>query len=154
MYIDVYARVCTFTSSMSTCLVACQSAYLPVCMVCVKASKKNWRQQEAKKCCQSVLAEQGADGSRGKTLGRPEPCTIQASFRWSATTGAKHHKVLQHTNLNTTHIYRKWGFYFGTVLSQPPKTQDCGNCISDWSNTTISNFTLLFLTKCNALKWN
>lgn len=26
----------------------------------------------------------------GKTLGGMEPCTIQASFRWSATAGAKH----------------------------------------------------------------
>lgn len=33
-------------------------------------------------------------GEGGKTLGGPEPCTIQASFRRSATTGAKHHKVL------------------------------------------------------------
>lgn len=52
-------------------------------------------------------------GARGKTLGGPEPCTIQASFRRSATTGAKHHKVLGNTHThacaNTTHTCQNWG---------------------------------------------
>lgn len=40
-------------------------------------------------------------GAGGKTLGGPEPCTIQASFRRSAPTGAKHHKVLGNTHTHT-----------------------------------------------------
>lgn len=36
-------------------------------------------------------------GAGGRALGRPEPCTIQASFRRSTTTGAKHHAVLGNT---------------------------------------------------------
>ncbi len=52
-------------------------------------------------------------GAGRKTLGGPEPCTIQASFRRSATTGAKHHKVVgnTHTNVKSAHTCQKWGMY-------------------------------------------
>lgn len=38
----------------------------------------------------------------GKTLGGMEPCTIQASFRWSATAGAKHPESSA-THLKSSH---------------------------------------------------
>lgn len=78
-------------------------------------------------------------GARGKTLGGPEPCTIQASFRRSATTGAKHHKVLgnTHTRVNTTHTCQNWDFEFcSRGLPQQIQNQDCGS-------TTISKLQVL-----------
>lgn len=44
-------------------------------------------------------------GAGGKTVGGPKPCTIQASFNRSATTGAKHnthiHAREYHTHTHT-----------------------------------------------------
>lgn len=84
---------------MSACLNACQSVSL---LAHVHGSAwgpaKEWNGNEKKKgavsqCCLS----RELMGAGGRALGRPEPCTIQASFRRSTTTGAKHHTVLGNT---------------------------------------------------------
>lgn len=67
---------------------------LPVCVhASVRGEVKrtedgNRRRSAVSQCWMSKeLMEAG-----GKTLGGMEPCTIQASFRWSAAAGAKHPK--------------------------------------------------------------
>lgn len=62
--VNVHVRVCTCTPSMSACLPACQSVYLPVCTVLWRPGRRIEDSGRGKKCCQSVLDEQGADGSR------------------------------------------------------------------------------------------
>lgn len=67
-------------------------------------------------------------GAGGKRLGRPDPCTIQASFRRSATTGAKHHKVLENTHKPVYHTHQpNLGFVFcirGYISKPKFKTTD------------------------------
>lgn len=62
--VNVYVRVCTCTSCMSACLPACQSVYLPVCTVLWRPGRRIEDSGRGKKCCQSVLDEHWADGSR------------------------------------------------------------------------------------------
>lgn len=79
----------------------------PPAYLCARFCEGQWEEQKSvrkggsavSQCCLSRKLM----GARRGAVGRPEPCTIQASFIWSATTGAKHHMACYNT-----HIYA-WG---------------------------------------------
>lgn len=104
----VYVNVCT---SMSACL----SVSLPAC-----AHGSVWRpvrrvedSEKGRSAVSPCWLSRELMGAGGKTVGGPEPCTIQASFRRSATTGAKHHKVLGNLHAREYHTHLpKMGFVF------------------------------------------
>lgn len=115
----------------------------------MKASKKSRRQREGKKCCQSVLAEQGADGSRREDSWRAGAMHYSGIIQterdhWGKTPqgpGKLARTWIPHTPAkNGVCILQQ-------ELLQQIKHQDCGGkvftCIvvQNFSTTAISNFT-------------
>lgn len=82
---------------LSKCLSVSQSP-CPCAWFCVRAGqRKEWKWKKKKGAVSQCCLSRELMGAGGRALGRPEPCTIQASFRRSTTTGAKHHTVLGNT---------------------------------------------------------
>lgn len=65
--------------SMSICLIACQSTCPCAWFVCRKVKRTEDREKQRRAVSQCWLSSE-LMGAGGKTLGRPEPCTIQASL--------------------------------------------------------------------------
>lgn len=117
-------------------LLPCLPVYLPVsqstCLCarfCKKASKKNRRRREAKKCCQSVLAEQGADGSRREDAWRAGAMHYSGIIQterdhWGKTPQGSRQHTPTHTQVNTTHTCQNWGLYSAAgATSANPKSR-------------------------------
>lgn len=88
------AAVFLHIPAISMCLSKFLTGALPVCVHAsvreeVKRTEDGKRRRSAVSQCWMSKELMAAEG---KTLGGMEPCTIQASFRWSAATGAKHPK--------------------------------------------------------------
>lgn len=141
---------------MSTPLPGCQSVHLPTCVhASVKAGAKNRRVwgrggSAVSQCCLSRKLM----GARGGAVGRPEPCTIQASFIWSATTGAK-----QHTARYNTHIYARGHHTHSQkdCIVQPVRprviqTQTAGGCPRAVFNSPAAHRTIRPETKFGRTK--
>lgn len=78
------------------CLSKFLTGALPVCVHTsvrgeVKRTEDGKRRRRRSAVSQCWMSKELTEAG-GKTLGGMEPCTIQASFRWSAATGTKHPK--------------------------------------------------------------
>lgn len=106
------------------CLFNLLTGTLPVCVHVsergeVKRTEDGKRRRRRSAVSQCWLSKELMEAG-GKTLGGMEPCTIQASFRWSAAAGAKHPKSSA-AHLKST----RGGLYLLRWLLQPNSSPCC-----------------------------
>lgn len=104
MCICVILCVCVYLPLFHVHLSTCLSVSLPVCEhgSVRRPVRRIDDSEKGRSAVSQCWLSKELMGAEWRTVGGPEPCTIQASFIRSATTGAKHHKVLGNTH---THIY-------------------------------------------------
>lgn len=99
----VYDNVCTCTSSMSAYLSVSLPASVPGSVP--RPVRRIEDSEKLRSAVSQCWLSKELTGAGERAVGGPEPCTIQASFRRSETTGAKNHKVLCDSRTREYHTH-------------------------------------------------